>query len=295
MNVQAVAVADLGADLPSEWFKASIARACGVVSVNDLKPLLAEHCADAEQVALHVPWVAWALDNYRQAQQRRKPEAVEAAKARAEMQGREYYPLDFSSANYAELLKNIAGHAKRLYDALQIFEQRVSAAASNSEAWPIYLGASRDILQEFGDASDGRDNLLQWTLGLLALQSGAESGFHRIVGAEASGLTVAERLAGKRSRFGIAARRGERFKGLDSLVFFLGRVWLSMTARQPSAARVGPAGDEPSRFVRFVCAAAETQGLPQPTILQVKGALDRTFRSPPAPAQKCGSTDGVCI
>jgi len=295
-DVAPTALADLGADWPSDWFTPGVAEACSEISLDDLRPILAAYCDDADQIKLHYPWVAWALVGYRHEQQRRKPEVIEEAKVQARLQGREFHELDFASGDYVKLLRHISALATQLYDALDVFDDRVSAAISNPQAWRVYMAARQDILQEFGDdAGVARENFLEWMIGLVALRSGIESAADRISGAETLGLSTADRLPGKRSRTSIAARRGERLKGLDNFVFLLGRVWHSMTGRQPSASRGGNAKDEPSKFVRFVSNVAGSQGLPQPSITQVKGSLDRMFRAAEIHAQTCATAAGPCL
>jgi hypothetical protein len=241
-------ITPLGSQWPVELYFKGIEQACREIPAETIVPILSDYAQNSESSASYYPWSALAFYRFK----------------RADISN------DISPAAFAKELRRIRDQALALNDAVEVLEGSIYSALANRKKFEGFARAFRDLLGDFAELDqheDARLNYEEWRVGLALLSSGA--------------LTAAERIEGdQRRKTGISTRRGERVKGLDALVYVLGGVWIAITGRHPSAARVGATGEDDPKFVRFIQDLAESQNLSRADFSwkRIEAALNRTFR-----------------
>jgi hypothetical protein len=237
---------------PIEWFADQIAASCVALPLGAIEPVMKRYIKDERNVALHYPWVAFAVAGYRKCLGRGKD------------------ARDLTPKQMEKMLGDISKNSRTLFDELDNLEEAIGGAASNGNLpkWRAFARAKQQLLLAFGSGGSGlypssvphpdsRSEMVRFEAALLALSNAAKDGASLI------------------------ARDKQRVEGVDharwgSAVYIgvLSAVWSSATGRRPSAEKVETVDNTDPPFVRFANEIAAIAGLPTSSRKAVAGILD---------------------
>ena len=247
--------ADIGVDIN----KRALAESCREYPSRQIVPILLPYQNDEGLVRRHWPWAAFAVHQYL-----------------FERKEREKYTDEPPPEKTVETLEKIITAARTLSSSLiqleNLSDRLTDPAAPDRRA---HLGWLNAIISQ---AAAGRvsNEVNEDAEALLAVDLGKKA-FIKILGEIIDAAELAEKAVDKNF---LKRERSPTDPSLPEFVHRCGRIWKSLTKREPSANKVlREATDDLPDFVVFVQKLAEAGRAPSPSLKQVQNSL-RKHRTP---------------